>query len=195
VSLVDQPLFAVPKGRAAKDLDKLHKRRRELQHQQREALQAGDSARSQHERLDEQVRASEALSLAFDQPASTKRDRARLGRLATQAADSDHKAAALAAAIVAVEQEIRKRAQAGYDELVEEAVSDHEQARYQVSAALASLEAAQARARGAYIAAQAITANAGRTHIRMRDVPNLEQLVRDGGLGPLINSTDLTVAA
>jgi len=59
----------------------------------------------------------------------------------------------------------------------------------------ASLEAAQSRARGAYVAVQNITANAGRAHIRVRDVPNPEQLVRDGGLGPLINSNDLTVAA
>jgi hypothetical protein len=156
MSLVDQPLFAVPKGKAAKEIANLHERRREMQHQQRQALIARDSARAQHERLDEQVRSTEALALAHDKPANSKRDQTRLGKLADEVADRDHRATALGAAIVAIDGEIRQRAQASYDELIEEAVSDDEQARCQIEAALASLEAAHARARGAFIAAHVV---------------------------------------
>jgi hypothetical protein len=71
-------------------------------------------------------------------------------------------------------------------------VADHEQARYQVSAALASLAAAHARARGAYVAVQAIAANAGAMNVTasLCDVPNVEDIVRDGGLDPLVNDRD-----
>jgi chromosome segregation ATPase len=192
VTLVDQPLFAAPKGKAAKELAKLHERRRELQRQQRDALQARDSARAEHDLLDQQVKATQARALALDQPADTKRDQTRLARLADQVGKHDHTATALAAAITTIEGEIRQRAQAAYDELLDEAVGEHEQARQQVTEVLQLLAEAHARARAAYTAAQAVASNAGVMHItaRMRAVPNLEQIVRDGGIDPLIHPHD-----
>jgi hypothetical protein len=197
VTLVDQRLFVDPRGKAAKELAKLHERRRELQRQQRDALQARDSARAEHDRLDEQIKTREARALALDQPAATKRDRTRLVQLADQAADHDRTAAALGAAITMVEHEIRRCAHTAYDELLDEAIADHEQAREEITEALQSLTAAQARARAAYASAQAIAANAGVMHLtaRMRVVPNLEQIVRDGGIDPLINPRDRDVIA
>jgi len=196
MSLVDQPLFAVPKGKAAKEVDRLHKRRRELLLRQREELQGRDRARAEHERLDEQVKTTEALALAHDKPADTKRDQARLAKLADEVADRDHRATTLAAAIATIEGEVRRVAQAAYPELLDEAIADYDQARYQIDAALASLDAAQSRARGAYAAAQSISANAGDMAVTrgLRDVPNVEQLVSDGGLGPLINDRDRIAA-
>jgi chromosome segregation ATPase len=187
MTLVDQQLFATPKGRPAKEIAKLHERRRELQRKQRDALQARDSARAEHDRLDEQIKTTRARALAL-QPANTKRDTTRLGQVADQAADHDRTVEALGAAIAAIEAEIRERAQAACDELLDEAVAEHEQAREQVTEALQSLAAAQGRARAAYTAAQAVAANAGVLHItaRMRDVPNVERIVRGGGLEPLI---------
>jgi hypothetical protein len=197
MSLVDQPLFAVPKGKAAKEIANLHERRRELQHQQRQALIARDSARAQHERLDEQVKSAEALALAHDRPAKTGRDKTRLDKLADEVADRDHRATSLGAAIAAVEGEIRKRASADYLELIDETVGDYEQARYQISAALASLEAAQARARGAYVSVQSLAANAGDTQVTrsLRDTPSVEDIVRDGGLASLLPDHDHAIAA
>jgi len=128
MSLVDTPLFSVPKSKATKEIARLHDRRRELQHQQRRALTARDSARAQHERLDEQVLSTEALALAHDRPAKTGRDKTRLAKLADEVADRDNRATSLGAAIVAIESEIRQRASADYHELLEEAIADHEQA-------------------------------------------------------------------
>jgi hypothetical protein len=195
--IIDQPLFPVPRSKAAKEIAKLHDRRRELQHQERQALIARDSARAQHERLDEQVRSAEALALAHDKPASTKRDVARLGQLAHEVSDRDHRSTALGAAIVAIEGEIRKCAQANHDELMAKVMTDYDQARYQIDAALASLEAARARARGAYVAAQSLAANAGDMHVTrgLRDVPpTIEDIVRDGGLASLLPDHDHAIA-
>jgi hypothetical protein len=168
-----------------------------LQHQQRQALTARDSARAQHERLDEQVKSAEALALAHDRPAKTKRDQTRLAKLADEVADRDNRATSLGAAIVAIEQEIRQRASADYHELLEEAIADHEQARYQVSGQLASLDAAQARARGAYVAVQSLASNAGDMQVTrsLRDTPSAQDIVRDGGLAPLIPDPDRATAA
>jgi hypothetical protein len=112
------------------------------------------------------------------------------------ARDRDARATSLGAAIVAVEQEIRKRGQADYTELLDEAVADHAQAQYQISAALASLEAAQSRARGAYVAAQSLAANAGKMQVTrgLRDTPSTEDIVSDGGLGPLLPDHDRVAA-
>jgi chromosome segregation ATPase len=168
VTLIDQRLFTTPKSRASKQIGKLHDRRRELQRQQRDALLARDSARAEHDQLDELVKTTEARALALDQPKDTKRDRTRLAQLADQAADHDRTAAALSDAITAIEEEIRRVAQTAYDELLDEAITDHEQAREQITEALRSLTAAHARARGAYATAQAIAANAGVLHITAR---------------------------
>jgi len=197
VTLVNQQLFAAPKGKAAKELAKLHERRRELQRQQRDALQARDSARAEHDRLDEQVKTTQARALALDQPAATKRDRTRLVQVADEAADHDRTAAALGAAITVIEDDIRRRAHTAYDELLDEAIANHDQARDEITEALQSVTAAQARARAAYASAQAIAANAGVMHLtaRMRAVPNLEQIVRDGGIDPLLNPHDRDVIA
>lgn len=197
MTLVNQQLFAAPKGKAAKELAKLHERRRELQRQQRDALQARDSARAEHDRLDEQVKTTQARALALDQPAATKRDRTRLVQVADEAADHDRTAAALGAAITVIEDDIRRRAHTAYDELLDEAIANHDQARDEITEALQSVTAAQARARAAYASAQAIAANAGVMHLtaRMRAVPNLEQIVRDGGIDPLLNPHDRDVIA
>jgi hypothetical protein len=197
MSLIDQPLFAVPKSNAGKEIAKLHDRRRELQRQQREELQGRDRARAERDRLGEQVRSTEALALAHDKPANTRRDQTRLAKLAEEVAEHDHKATAQGAAIVAIETEVRQRASAGYDELLDEAIGEHEQARQRITEALQSLAAGQARACAAYAAAQAIASNAGVLHItaRMRVVPKLEQITRDGGIDPLINSHDRDVVA
>jgi chromosome segregation ATPase len=197
MTLVDQQLFATPKGRAAEDIAKLQERRRELLRRQRDALQARDSARAEHDRLDEQIKTTEARALALDEPAATKRDRTRLVKLADQAAEHDRTAAALGAAIATIEDEIRRRARSAYDELLDEAIVEHEQAREALTEALQSFAAAHARARAAYATAQAIAANAGLLHItaRMRVVPNLEQITRDGGIAPLINPRDREVIA
>jgi polyhydroxyalkanoate synthesis regulator phasin len=186
--ITDQELFDAPTGKPAKQIASLHERRLALQRRLREALIARDTAHAEHDRLDEQVKTTQARALALDQPANTKRDTTRLGQVADQAADHDRTVEALGAAIAAIEAEIRERAQAACDELLDEAVAEHEQAREQVTEALQSLAAAQGRARAAYTAAQAVAANAGVLHItaRMRDVPNVERIVRGGGLEPLI---------
>jgi len=88
-------------------------------------LTARDSARAQHERLDEQVKSAEALALAHDRPAKTGRDKTRLDKLADEVADRDNRATSLGAAIAAIEREIRQRASADYHELLEEAVAEH----------------------------------------------------------------------
>jgi uncharacterized coiled-coil DUF342 family protein len=195
--ITDQELFAAPKSKPAKHIASLRERRLALQRRLREALIARDTARAEHDRLDEQVKTTQARALAFDQPANTKRDTARLGQLADRAADHDRSAAALGDAITAIEDEIRRIAHTAYNELLDEAIGEHEQARQQITEALQSLAAAQARARAAYTTAQAIASNAGVLHItaRMRVVPSLEQITRDGGIDPLINPHDRDVIA
>jgi hypothetical protein len=195
MSLVDQELFPVPRSEAAVEVAKLHARRRELQQGQRQALTARDSARAQHERLSEQIRSTEALALAYDKQAKTGRDKTRLDKLADEVADRDARAVSLGAAIVAVDSEIRRVAGANYPELRDEAIADHEQARHQIDAQLAALAAAQARARAAYVTTQALASNAGDMAATrgLRDVPSVEQIVRDGGLGPLIPDHDRVV--
>jgi hypothetical protein len=187
----------MPKGQAAKEIGRLHDRRRDLQRRQRKALQARDSARDERDRLDEEVKATEARALALDQTANTKRDRTRLVKLADQAAEHDRSVTALDAALAAIEGEIRTRARGAYDELLDEAVADHEQAREQIIEALQLLGAARARARGAYTAAQAVAANAGAMHVTasLHDIPSIEGIVGDGGLEPLIHPHDRDVIA
>jgi predicted nucleic acid-binding Zn-ribbon protein len=118
--ITDQELFAAPKSRAAGHIAELRDRRVALQRRVREALIARDSARHEHTKLDEHIRATEARGLALGRAVSTKTDRARLAKLTAEIEDHDRTQTAVSAAIDAIDNQIRQFACESYAGLLGE---------------------------------------------------------------------------
>jgi hypothetical protein len=83
--ITDQQLFRTPRSQAARRLAELGDRRRQLQHQQRDALLAREQAKREHDQLAERIEHAKAIALAHGdtESANLKRNRAKLNKLAT----------------------------------------------------------------------------------------------------------------
>jgi chromosome segregation ATPase len=189
-------LFTNPQSEPARTLADLNARRRDLTAQQRDELTRLDAARAEHTRLatDLEDREARALALGHETP-NAKADRAKLGKLERQIDEHTETTSRLARAITALNEEIKRTTITHSDELLDEAVAVHDQARDRITELVAELHAQQAELRIAYIAAQRILAAAGRNHVRLRDTPSLETLVREGEAPALFHPHDLATAA
>jgi hypothetical protein len=194
---IHQQLFTAPRSKPARQLAELHARRRELQRQARDTELAVDQAQRDHDHLTDHIRQAEAHALAHAEPADTKSDRARLGKLERDLDKQRSHAAALDLAIDALADEQAELARDNYDELLGEAIDNHNAAVERAATAIADLDAAQAQARAAFAAAQSIHANAGHPErtAYLRAVPGIDTIVRDGGLAPLVDQRDHAAAA
>jgi chromosome segregation ATPase len=194
--ITDTDLFAQPKSKPARRLAELRDRRRELQAQQRQAVLDLERTDREHSHITDQIQQAEARALAHGEPDTTKADKAELAKITKRLEQTAAHADALDRAVATLADEMVEVARYNYDELLGEAVDNHAAAADRAAAAIDALHAAHAEARAAFTAAQAVHLAAGHAErtAHLRATPNVEQIVKDGGLAPLVDDRDRAAA-
>ena len=103
----------------------------------------------------------------------------------------------LGRAVLALDGHAREIVRVHADELVAEAIAQHDAARARITELCADLDSQQSALRHSYVAVQSIMATAGRNAetARMRIPPALETLVRERGAPALLHPDDRVLAA
>ena len=103
----------------------------------------------------------------------------------------------LGRAVLALDGHAREIVRVHADELVAEAIAQHDAARARITELCADLDSQQSALRHSYVAVQSIMATAGRNAetSRMRVPPAIETLVREGGAPALLHPDDRVLAA
>jgi chromosome segregation ATPase len=189
-------LFPSPICGPAHQLAKLGARRRELLARERDELTALEAAQAEHDRLQHVIEDDEAKATALGtEPVVNKGASGKLTKLARGVEEHTAAADRFGRAVVQLDDEIRRVTMDNCNELVNEAIDQHDHARQRITDLVAELKQQQAALRSAYVACQSVLSTSGHAAqtARMAVPPSLEMLVREGGAPPLMDDRALTV--
>jgi hypothetical protein len=189
---VNLDLFKDPQTEPSQRLAELGKRRRDLLGKQREAQIALEAARGEHEQVARDLEDRDAKALALGQDAPTKTDRDKLAKLVKRLDEHDDTAARLARAIELIDEEARRTVSTEALTLFNEANEMYNAARVRIAELTAELHERHAEMRAGFAIAQRVLSGSGhhRALRGLRDVPSVEQIMRDGLEPNLLASDD-----